>query len=217
MRYLRRSAICLLVSVGIGGFAAAAASAALPEFVPVPAGFESLLKATKLETVGKTKVTCKHGGNFGHGTGPKTLEISFKLFECKIPGAFCTSPGAAIGEIVTPPLVATLGYITKAPKVVGLDLTSPVGPIMEFTCGATPFTVLGSVIGRITPLNKVLPSSTPFKLAFAQKEGHQKFPALEGEPPDVLMTSISKGPFEESGLAGVVEIFLTGGSHEIVA
>jgi hypothetical protein len=212
MRHLRRFAACLLVSVSVSvcGVGATTASAALPEFVPVPAGFESLLKATKLETVGKTKVTCKKGGDAGKGIGPKELDVTLFLQECKIPGALCTSAGAVPGEIVTPTLLGTLGYIHKVPKAVGLDLTSPSGPIMQFMCGATPFVVTGSVIGKIGPLNKPLPPGTPFKLVFAQKEGKQKYPNFEGEPPDVLLTSIGGGPLEESGLSGVDEIFFVG-------
>jgi hypothetical protein len=210
MRHFRRLAASLLVCVAIGGISTSAVFAALPEFVPVPAGFESLLKATKLETVGKTKVTCKKGGNAGQGINPNTLEMRLFLQECKVPGALCTSAGAPLGEIVTPTLLATLGYIHKAPKTVGLDLTSPSGPIMQFMCGATPFVVAGSVIGKIGPLNKPLPPGTPFKLVFAQKEGKQKYPNFEGEPPDVLMTSIGGLPFEESGFAGSDEIFFVG-------
>jgi hypothetical protein len=200
----------VVVSLLVGAAGASSASAALPEFAPVPAGFESLIKAPKLETVGKTKVICKHGADLGQGTGPKTLEVKIKLFECKIPGALCTSGGAAPGEIVTPPLIGTLGYITKAPKVVGLDLTSPLAPIMQFMCGATPFVVEGSVIGRITPINKPLPPGMHFTLAWAQKEGVQKFQHFEGEPIDVLNTSIGGKPFEPTGFAGTDEIFFVG-------
>jgi hypothetical protein len=210
MRHLGRLAVCVLVAVAACGIGTATASAALPEFVPVPAGFESLLKATKLETVGKTKVTCNKGGDAGNGLGAKELEIRLFLQECKIPGALCTSAGAVPGEIATPTLLATLGYIHKVPKAVGLDLTSPSGPIMQFMCGVTPFVVTGSVIGKIGPLNKPLPPGTPFKLVFAQKEGKQKYPNFEGQPPDVLMTSIGGGPLTESGLAGTDEIFFVG-------
>jgi hypothetical protein len=154
--------------------------------------------------------------DFGKATGPKTLEITLVLTECKIPGALCTSGGSALGEIRTPPLVGTLGYITKAPKVVGLDLTSPFAPIMQFMCGVTPFVVEGSLIGRITPLNKPVPGGMHFTLAWAQKEGVQKFQHFEGEPIDVLSTSIGGGAFELSGFAGVDEIFF-GGINEIVA
>jgi hypothetical protein len=217
MQHLRRLAVAVLVSAVLGAVGAGSASAALPEFVPVPSGFESLIKAPKLETVGKTRVVCKKGANFGKGTSPNTLEVHIKLFECKIPGALCTSAGAAPGEIVTPPLTGTLGYITKAPRVVGLDLTSPLAPIMQFSCGITPFVVEGSLIGRITPLNKPQPPGMHFTLAWAQKEGIQKFQHFEGEPIDVLSTSIGGGAFEPSGFAGTDEIFFVGPAVEIKA
>jgi hypothetical protein len=210
MKHLRRAGLSLLVVLALAGAGASAASAALPEFVPgAPAGLESTMKTIKLETIGKVRVTCKHGGDGGSMTGPKTVSVKLFLIECSIPGALCTSPGAAPGNIETATLTGTLGYIHKAMKVVGLDLTSPSAPFMVFNCGATPFVVEGSLIGHITPINKLLAPGEFFALKFAQKEGHQKPTNLEGEPLDVLMTSVGGKPFEPSGLAAVDDLFFT--------
>jgi hypothetical protein len=141
-----------------------------------------------------------------------------KLFlnECSIPGALCTSGGAPIGTIESANLTGTLGYIKKPMKQVGLDLTSGLAPMFTFTCGVTPFVVEGSVIGRISPVNKVLVPGESFKLKFAESEGKQKTMMFEGEPIDVLHTSIGGGPFEESGLKSVDSLFFTG-TEEIKA
>ncbi len=208
MKDLRRLALCLTIAAACGAAGPAAASAAPPEFVSgSPHGFESILKASKLETVGKSVIKCKHGSDSGEVTGPKTVTVKITLTECGIPGALCTSAGAKFGEIVTPPLIGTLGYISAPKKQVGLDLFSPTAPIMAFTCGALTVVVEGSVIGRITPVNKLLAPGEHFALKFTQKAGKQKPTSFEGEPIDVLEASINGKPFEESGLTAADEVF----------
>jgi hypothetical protein len=99
--------------------------------------------------------------------------------------------------------LGTLGYVTRAPKVVGLDLSEPTGgPLAVFFCGEDlRIEVFGSMIGRITPINKAIAPGSHATLKFAQKEGHQAIRMLLGGPPDVPMTSVLGGPLEESGLS----------------
>lgn len=208
MKHLRRLTVSFAIASSLAIAGPSAATAALPEFVNgSPHGLESILKTTKLETVGKTAVTCKHGSNRGEVTGTKTVAIEIFLAECKIPGALCTSPGAEPGDIITPTLLGSLGYIQAVKKMVGLDLSSPTAPIAVFFCGPASFVVQGSVIGKITPVNKLLSAGEHFTLKFSQKEGKQKPANFEGEPTDVLQTSINGKPFEESGLATTDEVF----------
>jgi hypothetical protein len=100
-------------------------------------------------------------------------------------------------------LAMTVGYINKASKIVGIDLTEPFGgPVLLFYCG-TPapgirVMAVGSVIGRITPVNKLVTPSETFKLRFAQLGGIQKVQNLEGEPKDTLEVSFG-GPLENAG------------------
>lgn len=211
MRYARRLTIVSTIVLAVCGIGSATALGALPEFVPgPPAGIESLVKATKFETVGKAVVKCKKGNDSGEVTGAKTISLKIHLVECSIPGALCTSPGAAPGEIITSTLTGTLGYIEKKSKAVGLDLTSLSGAFTVFMCGATPFEAIGSVIGRIKPVNKVVTPGEFFKVKFSQKAGIQKPENFEAEPPDVLSTSISGKPFEQTGLAATDELLITG-------
>ena len=60
--------------------------------------------------------------------------------------------------------------------------------------------VTGSVIEKITPVNKLVKPPAGFNLKFTQAKGKQKPPKFELGPVDVLETSINGGPIEESGL-----------------
>ena len=102
-------------------------------------------------------------------------------------------------------------------KRVGLDLSAGLVPVTTFTCGPASFVVEGSVIGRLTPVNKMVMIPNHFKLKFMQKMGKQNPMSFEGEPVDVLQTSINAGPFEESGLSAKDEVFITGGPVEVTA
>jgi len=218
MKSLTRFALLLLMACATGAAGASAASAAPPEFVPgSPHGLESVLKKTKFETVAKVLVTCKHGGNAGALTGPKTVTVTIHFTECSSGRIPCMSLGANPGEIVTSELDGTLGYIRAAKKMVGLDLSAAVPPFMTFSCGAAlSFVVDGSVIGRITPVNTPLLGGQPI-LKFMQKAGKQKTPSFEGEPIDVLDASINGGAFEEAGLATTDDLFFVPALEEIKA
>jgi hypothetical protein len=205
VRQLRRMSLCLVLVGTLGAIAVSQASAALPEFVgPTPVPFTSTLKGTStLETVSGLKITCTGGTDVGEVTGPKTLTIKILFTGCELNGLTC-STSRTKGGIETSTLTGTLGYIKQAKKQVGVDLSSPAGgPFMTFTCGEDlQIAVFGSVIGKITPVNKtILPPKKHFTLKFAQKLGKQKPRQLEGAPVDVLDVSVLGGPAEEAGLA----------------
>ena len=100
----------------------------------------------------------------------------------------------------------TLGYINEPKKEVGVDLsTATGGPLMEFMCGPLKTVVDGSVIGKITPVNKLVKPPAHYTLRFAQSAGKQKPTKFESGPTDVLSTSFG-GPFAESGLSSTDSI-----------
>jgi hypothetical protein len=206
MTRLTTGALCLITTLAISAAVAASASA-LPEFTgPFPKPFTSTSKTTILETGGKTKVKCAADTNKGEITGPNAGFVIIKFTGCELKALRCTSQGAAPGEIVTFPLTTTLGYIKKEPKEVGLDLSNPAGAVVaEFLCvnATVRIVVRGSVIGRITPVNKVVSPGGHFTVKFTQKAGTQQPISFEGMPPDFLETSVKGGPFEPSGLASV--------------
>jgi hypothetical protein len=197
-------AACIAAVIAVSAMTAGAAAAAPPEFSPpFPNAFASTSKAMTVETVGGLKVRCKADTNKGEITGPATAAMTISFTACTIPGARCQSPNGLPGEIVTQPLLGTLGYITRAPKEVGLDLSEPTGgPMIVFFCGEDLLVeVFGSVVGKITPLNKTIAVGSHIKLKFAQAGGHQAIKMLLGGPLDVPMTSVLGGPLQESGIA----------------
>lgn len=203
MKRMGITGLCLVAIIAMSAAMATSASAALPEFSPPFAKpFTSTSKGSLLQTVGGTKVKCTADTNVGEITAPTTGLVTITFTGCKLGKLFCNTPGTPPGMIVTGLLSMAIHYINKAKKEVGVDLEEPAGaPIMTFACGpAIRGVVIGSVIGRITPVNKpVIPSAT-FKLKFAQALGTQKVTKLEGGPIDVLEATFG-GPFEGAGLA----------------
>jgi hypothetical protein len=194
---LRILGICLGATFALG--VTATSASALPEFGPPTGKFTVKSKTTKFETASKVKITCLADTGSGEITGPTTASMTVRFTSCTssaIVGVMCQSPGLAPGEITTFPLFGKLGYISREPELeVGLDLANPAAGIFtEFMCGAALERLSGSVIGKITPINKPTKKLT---LKFVQKKGIQKPLNLLGEPPDFLMN----GNPEPVGLA----------------
>jgi hypothetical protein len=218
MKRVNITGLCVVAAFAMSAAVAASASAALPEFSPpFSKTFTSTSKATLLQTVGGAKLTCAADTNLGEITGPQSGVVKIAFTGCKLKKVPCNTPGVAPGEIVTGLLSMKIGYINKAKKEVGVDLEEPTGaPIITFICGsATRAVVIGSVIGRITPVNKLVTPPETFKLKFAQVAGVQKITKLEGGPIDVLETSLG-GPFEGSGL-GSTDLLLFGEPVKLIA
>lgn len=210
MMRFRIIGLCLMAGIAGSAIVSASACAALPEFSgPFPKSVTSKSGIALIETVGGAKASCQAGTNTGEVTGPKTGTTILRLTGCVVLSFKCTSPGAAEGEIVSNPLSITLGYINKALLDVGVSLESATGgPIAEFKCGPVDVTETGSLIGRITPIDKVVKAGKPFKLKFTQRKGKQKPNKFEGGPIDVLMASVDGGPPEEAGVSTKVELTL---------
>jgi len=162
---------------------------------------------TKLETVGHAKVKCSAVSNNGEYTGAKTATVTLHLTGCELTGkGICQSAGAAPGEIVTGPLAGELGFIRDEFKEataftsVGLDLKHEPS-LLNAECGTSKvqLSVTGSVIGTITPFDKM---SSAFTLKFAQSAGKQIPEHFEGGVNDTLAASFGSGS-EAAGLAGV--------------
>ena len=213
MKPTRLIGLCLLTTTLAAAVAAASASAALPEFTaPFPKTFTVASNGSLFETAKGTKVKCLSDVASGEVTGEKTGTIQIIFKECASKKVPCNTPGVPPGEIPTAMLSFTVGYINKSatPREVGIDLLpSAGGPFMEYACGsAVNGIVIGSVIGRITPINKKVTPPKFFPLKFKQTAGTQLVQNLEGEPKDTLETSFSGpgGPFEATGLTSVEKI-----------
>jgi hypothetical protein len=190
----------LTVSVG----ATSSAWAALPEFSgPFPNSFTAKSGVTTLETTSKALIHCVTDTGTGELSGAKTGSVTLTFTGCELVTLAlpCNTAGLPPGEIVTTTLLMTLGYINEPKKEVGIDLsTATGGPLMKFFCGPLETTVKGSVIGKVTPVNKLIKPPGHFTLKFTQATGHQKPSHFEAGPIDVLSTSFG-GPPLESGLA----------------
>jgi hypothetical protein len=204
MKHTKFLGVLAAVLIAGSALSVSAAAAAPPEFTPpFPNPFTSTSKAMTLHTVGGFTVKCKADTDKGEVTGPATALLRITFTGCTSGAAHCQGPNGLPGEIKTEQLLGTLGYVTRQPKVVGLDLSSPTGgPMIFFFCGEdVRAEVSGSLIGRLTPINKTLAPGELMHLTFAQKEGHQTIRMLLGGPLDVPMTSVLGGPLQETGLA----------------
>jgi hypothetical protein len=218
MKRMRVAGLCLLAMFATNAATAVSASAVLPEFSgPFNKTFTSKSKTSVLETVGGIAVKCTADTNSGEITGPQTGSMSIVFTGCKLGKVPCNTPGAAPGVIATATLSIRVGYINKAKKEVGIDLVEAAGaPFMTYGCGPVlRGVVIGSVIGKITPTNKLVTPSETFILKFTQAVGVQKPVKLEGAPIDVLETSFG-GPFEQTGLAST-DLILFGEPVKLIA
>ena len=209
MKRARTIGLCCVALVALSASMTASAAGALPEFTgPFPTSFTSKSGVTVLETVKKATIKCAADTGSGEVAGPKTGTITITFTGCEFVtlGLTCNTVGVPPGTVVTAPLLMTLGYINGPKKEVGVDLsTATGGPLMEFTCAGLRVTVAGSVIGKITPVNKVVAPPGHFSLRFTQASGKQKPTKFEAEPADVLFTSFG-GPSQESGLSSPEEV-----------
>jgi hypothetical protein len=202
MKRMGVAGLCLVSVLALSASMAVSASAVLPEFTgPFPKTFTATSKGSRLETVSGIQTKCTGDTAFGEITGAQNGSMTITFTGCKLKKVPCNTPGATPGTIATNSLSMKMYYVNKAKKAVGIDLVEASGaPFLEYGCGSATFArVVGSVIGRIKPVNKLVTPSETFVLRFVQNLGVQKIANLEGGPIDVLETSFG-GPFEGTGL-----------------
>jgi hypothetical protein len=187
------------------------------EAQPFGKTFTSTISPSLLETVTGTKVTCKSGTDSGEIQGPQNGTMKMIFTGCKMKKVPCNTPGTGAGVIATNPLIMKINYISKAKKWVGIDLLEPAGgPFLTYGCGSVlRGVVVGSVIGRITPVNKPVKAPATFALKFSQALGVQNPTKLELQPVDVLETTFG-GPFEGTGLSATDQL-LFGATVTLIA
>jgi hypothetical protein len=108
------------------------------------------------------------------------------------------------------PLEGKLGFIqyefkeATAFTSVGLRLTHQ-PTLFAAECGAarTPLSVSGSVIGKLTPIDKTV---SAFAVTFAQSAGKQNPEQFEGEPKSTLSETFGAGSAQAAGLAGKAKL-----------
>ena len=198
------------------------------EWLPGPGAkskFTVAIGEVELETVGKAKVSCGFSELTGEWTGGKTASVNLRFQGCLITGtakscqsqpnqpAQITTSTFFEGEEIPTPIEGELGYIKKPPMPqVGLDLKpkqdSP--NVLSFSCGGSlggetpePWTVGGSVIGRIRPLAVM---GTAIKMNYKAVGGKQLPEFFEGLPKDTLTAKRTVGsnrkPNKPASLSG---------------
>jgi hypothetical protein len=155
--------------------------------------------AATLETVGKTKVTCKGVLAAGQYSGRDALSgVSLQLTGCEQAGRACATAGQASGTLTSQPLEGVLGWQSRSLKKVALALY-PVGrsgPFMRFTCAAAgAVTVEGTLLVPVQA-GKMLSSSS---LIFKARGGKQTPESFEGAPREVLLSSVAGKAAEQLG------------------
>lgn len=162
------------------------------QWEPWPVGDAHLtLKLSKLTLADRDypEIRCDAGSGSGDYTSSQSATMTLDLTGCTyvpFPGSYCTSAGAAAGEIRTT-VPAQLGYIeTGSRPSLGWALNSPAEtPFASFECNApvAPTSLTGTVIAAVEPADKMSRSD---KLVFTGSEGVQVPRHFEGGPEDPL-------------------------------
>jgi alpha-tubulin suppressor-like RCC1 family protein len=165
-------------------------------------GFTGSGGVSTFESTAKAKLTCAGESASGEYAEPKqvtNLVVRFTGCESSsFPGSKCSTSGASEGEIVTTALEGSFGRESTENEKVGLDLFPTEGGLLfSASCAANSIQMRGSVIGLVTPINKM---SSTFTIKFKASKGKQAPEHLAGESNDVLEMSIGGGSFLQTGL-----------------
>lgn len=172
------------------------------------------------------------------GTGLRTVVVYF--YGCKLFGAVPCSNSSEAEVIVTNPLQATFGYINKAKKEVGVDVTPQKkhGEFAKFICGGSVETVVGAasskekafypgkgggdgIISPIGPVDQM--GSTETQVYWIDPETNENIPGkFEGKPLQELEDYIGSGsgghsPWAAGGETLVNKAYIQGEEAEIKA
>jgi hypothetical protein len=167
--------------------------------------FKGKGKGSDLEVEGNGGITCTSSSDTGKFTSPKTAADVVVTFKgCEFVGKKCES-GSTLGEIITNHLKGEVGYLagkgTGSPKV-GADVKAETGEALSaFKCEKDSFTVRGSVIGEVGPIN-VFTKEATFTFKQSSKIGEQEWKKFEEGPEDILRTGVcdEEGCIPEPGV-----------------
>lgn len=171
--------------------------------IPKPK-FTSAIKSgttLTLETVSKTKWTCKGETASGEVAGPKGIAgLVATLTGCESAGLKCQSDGI-VGEIVTHSLSGTIGYETESGERPTWQIAESWqaaggGEFATFSCGPAAAKVRGSLLHKITA-NAMKEVATEKFSASKGKQNPEEF--ADGER-HVLEWSFAGGPYEQIGM-----------------
>lgn len=189
-------------------------------------GFAAPVGRMTLQTASGITVACSSGEVQGQWGGPpqkpdipQPARVSLTLHGCANAAGSesCQTSPLMAGEIATSqPLEGTLAYISGGEGKllrVGLDLQpeQTQAALLSFACGSEAWTLTGSVIGQISPLNRMTSS---FRLQLHARGSEQVPQSLRGEPPDTLTATRVLGAEARTEAAGLT---LRGESESLAA
>jgi hypothetical protein len=179
----------------------------------------SVIQEADLETVGKKRVHCGPSEIIGEWLDGKKASVNVFFHGCQEPATkkTCTTPEVGPqkeSEIkTTEPLEGEIGFISgkggTKPKV-GIDLKSKSAlPMLTFTCGGPPaepsgepvsWTVEGSVIGEVKPIDAMKTEGKAVFRAVAGKQVPEKFEEGVTDVPIAKYGTPLPSTTEEAGL-----------------
>lgn len=178
MPYLRRTLVAFVALFAFSAVLANVASAAEPEFSPVPAKpkFTISSAAGKLANLNGETIECKKDKGKGEITGAKTISAEVDFEECIALFFTANSLGDSPGTILTK-LTGELCFINKATLEVGVYLT-PEPVHIEVPSAGALVAVAGTIVGKITPDGA---KTKEFKLELAENgTGDPKWASCTG-------------------------------------
>jgi hypothetical protein len=183
----------LAAALALGVVASASASAALPEFVPaeggkLPIALEGSLPTGKGGiTSGSEKANLLCEGIYAKGeiTGAKTASLSIELRDCKDGAGYYCEFGEKGSDVEYFSGSASLAYLNKAKKEVGLVLTQK---RIKGDCISESAWIQGGLIIPITPVNTK--TSKPTFTIRGNGKGVQEFQSYENEKGEVVKSHL---------------------------
>lgn len=149
------------------------------------------------------KVTCARAegsGSYSGATLSTMSGLTLSFDGCAQGASSCSSSPSAPGRIDSEQLEGQLGTISRAGGrtggKLGLELFSPAGTFATFACGASPVSLSGTAIARLSA-NEM---TSHFELAFQGLHGRRPSLRLEGQRPATLQASIDGKRPEAVGL-----------------
>ena len=199
---------CVKVAAGAGKFSSSTCTTEKAggsfEWMPgaVKNKFTTKGGLATLETRNGTTVNCETETSGGEYTSPKTVGgVVVKFNGCQSGGFKCKTVGTAEGELVTKTLEGVIGIEKKGATLkankIAFDLfpAGKTGLFIEFGCGPLSVKVQGSVLVPLKPTNKM---ESSLILKYTGTKGKQKPEKFEGQPVDVLESSLHELPFEQA-------------------
>lgn len=184
---MHRPTICGLSVAGIllASLMATGQAVAAPEFLKngAPIATVAFKESSGFGKLVSSSTTLEWKAATGEGILEKPNKVTkfvLRFTGDKIGLCEVKSPGAPAGEIVTKEIKGALGYINEATKTVGLLIEPAASPLFEVeTSGChAAFTVTGSAIGQVTPINT---KTLNLEVAFNASGTKQEFKKFAGE------------------------------------